>query len=556
MEKRKSQPMVRKLSLLLILVLAMAPASFGRAGQSEEQILRIGFDVSDIKTLDPHFATGSQDREVVEVVFNGLVRYQPGNLSDSALEPDLATKMPTSKILPDARQQWTFEIKKGVLCHGYDGNPGYELTAEDVVYSFQKAADPKRSAFSTEYTGMTFESPDRYTVRITLQKPLSSHLFLPKVANRAGGLIVCKKPLVEKGDEWFKTHPVGTGPFVFVTYKPMEKVVLGRHAKYFRGTPKLSGVELFLMPDVNSREMALQKGEVDVIKGPREQAWGEKIGKSRGIVVDSFESSETMIAHFNMTIEPLKSLKVRQAIAYAMNRNEFLAMYGEKLAKPIYSPVPAKSMRGGLTREECAEKNLLYEFNLAKARELLAQAGHPKGFSLDVITSELPVIKLAYEVMQAQLKKVGIDLKLTVVDHSTFHTQIRQNLNPIVVYVCERPNPDVILTQFFYSDSVVVKGKKPVTNFSHLGIVDADGDGTVDSIDDLIQAARVEVDPGKQVTLWKEAQTKILRNMVSYPILDIGYLFARKPSLDWGFKLVSIADGPKPNESTRFVKEK
>jgi peptide/nickel transport system substrate-binding protein len=310
------------------------------------------------------------------------------------------------------------------------------------------------------------------------------------------------------------------------------------------------------MPDVNSREMALQKGEVDVIKGPREQAWGEKIGKSRGIVVDSFESSETMIAHFNMSIEPLKLLKVRQAIAYAMNRNEFLAMYGEKLAKPIYSPVPAKYMRGGLTREECAEKNLLYGFNLAKAREMLGQAGYPKGFSLDVITSELPVIKLAYEVMQAHLKKVGIDLRLTVVDHSTFHTQIRQNLNPIVIYVCERPNPDVILTQFYHSDSIVVKGKKPVTNFSHLGVVDADGDGTVDSIDDLIQAARVEIDPGKQLNLWKEAQTRILRNMVSYPILDIGYLFARKPSLDWGFKLVSIADGPKPTESTQIVKEK
>ena len=554
--KKMSQGMVRKVSLVLILFLAIVPATLARAGQSEEQILRIGFDVSDIKTLDPHFATGSQDREIVEIVFNGLLRYQPGNLSDSTLEPDLATKMPTSRILPDGRQQWTFELKKGVMGHAYEGNSGYELTSEDVVYSFQKAADPKRSAFSTEYTGMTFESPDRYSVRITLQKPLSPHLFLPKVANRAGGLIVCKKPLMEKGDEWFKTHPVGTGPFVFRAYKPMEKVVLGRHPKYFRGTPKLAGVELFLLPDVNSREMALQKGEVDVIKGPREQAWGEKIGKSRGIVVDSFESSETMVAHFNMSIEPLKSLKVRQAIAYALNRNEFLTMYGEKLSKPIYSPVPAEYMRGGLTREECAQKNLLYEFNPAKAKELLAQAGYPKGFSLDVITSELPVIKLAYEVMQAQLKKVGIDLKLTVVDHSTFHTQIRQNLDPIVVYVCERPNPDVILTQFFHSDSTVVKGKKPVTNFSHLGSVDADGDGTVDSIDDLIQAARVEVDPAKQVNLWKEAQTKILRNMVSYPILDIGYLFARKPSLDWGFKLVSIADGPKPTEKTQILKER
>ncbi len=544
---------LKKILFFLILLIAILPVSGARC---EDQILRMGFDVSDLKTLDPHRATGSQDREVVETVFNGLLRYQPGNLSDSALEPDLAKKMPLSKVLPDGRQQWTFALRNGVMCHPYEGNPGYELTAEDVVFSFQKAADPKRSVFSGDYSGMTFEAVDKYTVTITLEKPLSSHLFLPKVANRGGGLIVCKKPLVEKGEEWFRTHPVGTGPFLFKSYKPMEKVTLGGHPRYFRGAPKLAGFELYLMPDVNSREMALQKGEVDVIKGPREQAWGEKIGKSPGIVVDAFQSGETMVVHFNMNVEPLKNLKVRQAIAYALNRQEFLTVFGAKLSQPIHSPVSSKYMRGGLTREECAAENLLYELNLVKAKELLALAGYPKGFSLEVFTSELPVIKLAYELMQAQLKKVGIELKLSVVDHSTFHTQVRQDLDPIVIYVCERPNPDVILSQFYHSDSIVAKGKKPVTNFSHIGGVDADGDGTIDSVDGLIEAARTEIDPAKQVQIWKEAQRKILRNMVAYPVLDIGYLFARKPYVDWGYKLIAIADGPKITENTQIVRKK
>jgi peptide/nickel transport system substrate-binding protein len=260
-----------------------------------------------------------------------------------------------------------------------------------------------------------------------------------------------------------------------------------------------------------------------------------------------------MIAHFNMSIQPLNLLKVRQAIAYALNRKEFLAVYGEKLSEPIYSPVPAKYLVGGLKKEECAEKNLLYDFNPAKAKELLAQAGYPKGFSLDVLTSELPVIKIAYELIQAQLKKVGIEIKLKVVDHSTFHTQIRQNLNPIVVYLCERPNPDVILTQFYHSDSIVVTGKNPVTNFSHVGGGEVGGESTIDN---LIEAARVEVNPGKQVNTWKEAQVRILQNMVAYPILDIGYLFARRPYVDWGYKLISIADGPKATENTRITKRK
>jgi peptide/nickel transport system substrate-binding protein len=545
-----------KVGVMVFLLGTVLFVPLPKAQQTESQTLRIGFDVTDIKTLDPHLATGSQDRIIAEIIFNGLLRYKPGNQTTAAIEPDMAKAIPVPKILPDGRQQWIFTLKPGILYHPYNGNPGYELTSADVVYSFQKAADPKRSAFSADYARMTFEALDKYTVSIVLEKPISSHLFLPRVANRAGGLIVCKGPLMEKGDEWFKTHPVGTGPFSFKSYKPMEKVVLSGNKSYFRGAPKLAGIEFFFLPDVNSREMALQKGEVDVIKGPREQAWGEKVEKTPGIVVDVIGSSETVVAHFNMSIEPLKLLKVRQAIAYALNRREFLAVYGDKLTQPIYSPIPSKHMISGLTREECAEKNLLYEFNLNKAKDLLKEAGYPKGFSLDVFTSEQPSYKLSYELIQAQLRKAGIDIKLSVVDHSTFHTRIRQNLNPIVVYVCERPNPDVILTQFYHSESIVGKGKKPVTNFCHIGSVDADGDGKVDNMDDLIERARVEPDPEKQVSLWKEAQRRILQNMIAYPIVDIGYLFARKPDVDWGYKFVSIADGPKVTENTNKLMQR
>src|SRR5271157_5075766 len=92
-----------KVSLVLILLIAILPVPAVKSQQTEDQVLRIGFDVSDVKTLDPHRATGSQDRELVEIIFNGLLRYQPGNLSDATIEPDLAKQMPLSKILPDGR---------------------------------------------------------------------------------------------------------------------------------------------------------------------------------------------------------------------------------------------------------------------------------------------------------------------------------------------------------------------------------------------------------------------------------------------------------------------
>jgi peptide/nickel transport system substrate-binding protein len=209
---------------------------------------------------------------------------------------------------------------------------------------------------------------------------------------------------------------------------------------------------------------------------------------------------------------------------------------------------------GGLTREEAAQAGVLYEYDPARAKKLLEEAGYPKGLSFDAFTSESDSYKGAYELMQAELRKIGVSLNLSVVDHPTFHKMIREDLDPIVVYLAERPNPDSILTQFFLSESIVVSGKKPVTNFSHMGAVEADGQRT--DIDDLILAARVEPDAKKQVNLWKEAQVKVLKVMAAYSFVDLGYLFARKSSVDWGYKMVSITDGPKVTENTQIVKKK
>ncbi|MDI7258398.1 MAG: ABC transporter substrate-binding protein [Thermodesulfobacteriota bacterium] len=545
--------MSTKLAVALAVIVMLA-FSFNQVLAAETQVLRMACKYGDATSLDAHRATGSQDRLVVGLVFNGLVRYPPGNLSVDAIGPDLATEIPSPKLLADGRQQWVFKLKRGVMTHPYDGNPGYELTSEDVVYSYQRAADPKRSSFSIDYGGMTFEALDKYTVQVTMDKPLSAFLFLPKFANRGGGLVIAKKALEEKGDEWFKTHPVGTGPFVFQKYVPREKVVLTRNANYFRGAPKLAGVEWYYMPSGSSREMALRKGELHVIEGPKEQAWAEKMAKIPGVQVDTINSSETIVAHFNMTVKPLNLLKVRQAIAYAMNRKEFVAVYGEKNSAPIYSDVPVGRMIAGLTKAEVEKVGLLYEHNLSKAKKLLAEAGYPNGFSLDAFTSDSATYKVAYELMQAQLRRIGIDLKLSVVDHPTFHSRIRENLNPIVFYGCMRENPDIILTQFYHSDSIVVTGKKAITNFSHIGEVDADGDGKIDSVDNLIVGARLESDPQKQVAFWKEAQLELLRKLASYPLVTIGYIFARNPKVDWGFELVTITDGPNPTEITKIAK--
>jgi peptide/nickel transport system substrate-binding protein len=524
----------------------------GSSDLAEAQVLRYGIKHGDPKIFDPHMATGSQERHIVEMIFSGLLRYKPGNMVSEAVEPDLAKSLPVSKILPDGRQEWLINLKTGVKTHPYDGKTGYELTAEDVVFSFNRAADKKYSAFSSDYKGMTFEVVDRYTIRITLEAPASSTLFFPKIVNRGGGLIMVKKYTEGKGADSIRTHPIGTGPFLFKSYTPMEKVVLESHKEYFGGTPKLQGCEFIFMPDLNSRDMAFEKGEIDETEGPRQETWAEKMSKIPGTVLHRIPGAEEVVVHFNMSVKPLHLLKVRQAFAYALDRNDFTSLFA--LSQAICSPVPV--VLGGLTREECAKAGLLYEHDLSKARKLLAEAGYPNGFSLEVFTSEAESLQKGYEVLQAQVKKIGIDLRISVVDHPTFHARIRENLDPIVVYSAGRPNADIILSQFFHSASIVAVGKNPVTNFSHLGGVDANQDGVVDSIDSLIEKARTELDSKKQVGIWKEAQKKLLEYVAAYPVISLGGLYASKSYVDWGYEPVIVTDGLRATEKTKLLPKK
>lgn len=514
----------------------LVPAPAHSAG-----ILRIAQNASDVGSLDPHFATTTQDRSLVDMVFNGLIRYKPGD--GSVFEPDLATSLPTARMV-DGKQVWTFQLRKGVMCHATTGVPSYALTSEDVVYSLQKSADKNRSAYAADFTGMTVEAPDAQTVKVTLDRPLSPVLFFAKVANYSGGFIVCKKAAEKLGADGMKTRPVGTGPFMFKSYSPQERVQLVANPAYFRGKPQLDGVDFRYMPDISSRELALRNAQVDVINGAPDKAWVDKMKGVSGVKVDVFGVGEVAVLHLQTTAPPLDKPEVRKAIAYALERDEFLALVGPGIGENVYSPVPVKFLAGGLTRQELAAKGLDYKTDREKAKKLLADAGYPNGFPLEMVTSEMTGYRVLYESMQAQLAKVGIKANVKVVDHPTMHSMIRKDANPLVIYIAWRPNADIFFTQFLHSDSIVVTGKKPNTNFSHYN-----------KIDGLIEQARNETDQAKQVALWKEAQIKALEDMVVYPIQYQNQVYARSTAVDYGHELISVlALYPGITEKTRLTK--
>jgi peptide/nickel transport system substrate-binding protein len=445
------------------------------------------------------------------------------------MEPDLAEFIPEPEIV-DGKQVWTFTLRQGVMCHPSPATDAYELTADDVVYSLQKAANSDTSGFAADYTGMSVEKVDEYTVAISQEPPLSETLFLPKVADYAGGFIVCSKAVETMGLDGFKTNPVGTGPFKFETYTPQNSVNLVANDDYFRGEPKLGGISARFMPDPSSREVGLLSGELDAAVGLHEAQWVERINNEGSIVADVFGVGEVAFITFNVAAEPLDDPKVREAIAYSINRDEHLALYGAPVAENVYSVVPAQFMAGGLTREEAEAAGVLFEQDIDRARQLLAEAGYPDGFEMNLIASEMRTYRGNYEVLQAELAAIGITLNLNIIDHATMQSEIRQDVNPIVVYIAYRPNADAYLTQFFHSDSIVVTGAKPVSNFSHY-----------DQIDDLIEQARFETDPATQSELWKQANIQTLDDVAVYPLNDRMFVWGRQKGVDYGHELISTA---------------
>lgn len=269
-----------------------------------ETLLRVGIGMADAGQLDPHISSKTQDMCVMGWMFNGLVRLKPGSMDLNSLEPDLAERWESS---PDGLT-WTFYLRKGVqFHHGYG-----EFTADDVVYSLNRAKDPKTSGFSSDYASFSsVEAVDPYRVVIKLTSPVPSLLAL--VSNYHGGNIVSKKAGEELGEN-FKSKPIGTGPFAFEEYKAKQSVTLVAHKDYFRGAPKIDKIIYRYLPEVASRELAFTNGELDLTYGLRQNQWVERMSKTKGIIVDVFQPGELRTLHMNMTKPPFDDIRVLSLI--------------------------------------------------------------------------------------------------------------------------------------------------------------------------------------------------------------------------------------------------
>jgi peptide/nickel transport system substrate-binding protein len=497
-----------------MVLLAAAPAH-------AEVVLNVGMQAQDLGSLDPHRTATTPDKAIIGWMFNGLVRFKPGTMNPEEIQPDLAESWDAS----EDQLNWTFHLRHGVQC-----NNGYgELTSDDVVFSLRRAADGKISSFSSDFAGVeSIEGSDPYTVRLKFkQRPPS---VLGTLTNYQGGNIVCKKAVEKLGDD-FRTQAVGTGPFAFAEYTPNQSVVLVANKNYFRGAPKIDRIVYKYIPSDATRDLAYASGEVDLTYGRQDQTWAERMQKEPHTIVDVFGPGELSNISLNITKPPLDDLRVRQAIAYALNRKELVKFKGELTAREAVSIVP----HDYLGTDETAP---LYPYDPAKAKQLLTEAGYPNGLTVKAIQTQLSSMLNTMQIAQAQLKKAGIDLQLDVVDHPTFHAQIRKDLSQVVMYSAARlPVADVYLTQFFHSRSIVGT-PTAVTNFSHCTVADQE-----------IDAARAETDVAKQKSLWKEAQDKLVQQVCAVPLYEQLQVWAHRDKFAYGYKLdASLTLGPLINE--------
>jgi len=495
------------------------------AGSADRTVLTVGIFSADVGRLDPHLSSATPDTVLFTWMFNGLVRFRPGSVDPEALEPDLAERWEST---PDGKV-WTFHLRRGVACHGGTG----ELTAADVVYSLGRAADPKRSSFSSDYkTFEKVEALDPFRVRITLAQPVPALLGL--VSNYGGGYVVCKKAAEEAGENFAK-RPIGTGPFEFASHEPTQSLSLVANKRYFRGAPRIEKIVYRFIPSDATRTLALESGQLDVAWGTRDEKWIQRMRETKGIVVDVTAPAELFTLHLNLSSPPLDQLGVRKAVAHAVNRAEIVLFKGASSSRPADSVIPQGYL--GHTRDVP-----LLPHDPEKARALLTAAGFGGGLTLKAIQTQSPNMLGVMQVVQAQLRRAGIDLQLQVVEHATFHSMIRKDLSQVVEYSAARfPVADTYLTQFYHSRSIVGT-PTAVTNFSHCTVADREID----------EAARVP-SLQKKKEAWAVAQQKITGAVCGVPLFESLGVWARRDSVDYGAKYEgSMSGGPVINETTRF----
>jgi peptide/nickel transport system substrate-binding protein len=385
-----------------LILLAVVPMLSGCAKKPAPDILVMIIESSPAN-LDPRVGTDAQSERIDALLFDGLVNRD----EHFNLVPGLAERWE----IPDPLT-YIFYLRSGVRFS--DGRP---LTARDVKWTFDSiltgtVLTPKVGSYRLlDHV----DAPDNATVIFHLKEPYSPLLW--NLSNPAIGIV----PASSGAD--FNQHLVGSGPFRLVRLEQDKEVVLERNPRYWGSPARIERVRFAVVPDTTTRALELRKGSADLAINALTADMVVTIEKQKKLEVIHSPGTTYAYLAFNLRDPILKDVRVRQAMAYALDRGPMIHYLWRDMARPAASVLPPEhwAYDGGVHT---------YPHDPARARQLLDAAGYPERngvrFHLTMKTSTEESTRLMAAVMQQQFRDVGIALDIRTFEFATFYSDVQK----------------------------------------------------------------------------------------------------------------------------------
>jgi peptide/nickel transport system substrate-binding protein len=446
--------------------------SCGSRSSADRDVITIALDQPPTN-LDPRIGVDASSERFFQIIFSSLVRKD----AHLAIQPDLATSWDN----PDPKT-YIFHLRQGVQFH--DGRP---LTSKDVAFTFRSILDRsvQTSKLGTYDRIESVEAPDAYTAVFKLKE-----VFAPFVWNLAAGAI----GIVPEGSgPDFGRHPIGSGPFVFDHYIQDQEVVLKRNENYFDRKAETPILKFKIIPEAVVAALELQKGSVDIALNVLTPDMDSTVKKDNNLTVLQDEGINYQYIAFNLTDPIFRNLQVRQAVAYAIDKDAIINYLWRGEARPATAVLPPENW----AYEPDVKK---YPHDVQRARQLLKESGQDN-FSFTYRTTNDDISRLMASAFQQQLREAGITMNIRSTESATFFADIiAGNFQMYSArWVGGTDDPD-FFNLIFHSRMMPMKG----ANRGHYSNMRVDG---------LIDSARRTLDMEKRKEAYQEIQRIVAEDL-------------------------------------------
>jgi peptide/nickel transport system substrate-binding protein len=471
------------LSFLVLAVLTLGVASDGAAQAPGPGEVTIAWHITlaptwfDPSTAPPQIAPFG----LLYAIHDGLVRPLPGQKMAASLAESW-TESPDGLV-------YEFKLRRGLKFHNGDA-----VTSEDVKFSFDRYKGAGAKELQAHVRAL--EIVDPLTVRFTLKEPWPDFMTFYGTTATGAGLIVPKKYLTQVGDDGFKKHPVGAGPFKFVSHRPGVDVVLEAFPGHWRHVPYIKRLIMKSVPEGTTRVAMLKRGEADIAYAlDGEDA--ENVRRDPRLTLVPSKHASIFWIEFGDQWDPKSpwhDRRLRLAVNYALNRKTINEVSCLGFCPPAGVIVPRVM--------DYALQVAPLPYDPQKAKQLLAEAGYPKGIDAGELVP-MPPFTTTAEAALNDLSAVGIRVKLRTMERAAFLASWREKKLRGLFMVASGSSGNAAsrVEAFMYSKGTYAYGGYP-------------------DIDDLFQQQGRERDPAKREAILHRIQQLTIDRVMFAPIMD------------------------------------